>query len=152
MKVNKKRVVAIASHGGHLVQLMRMTPALAEHEVTLVSTVDDNPYPELFSCYKKVYDCNFNTKLRLMMTAFQLFKIIITTRPNVIISTGAAPGVLGIVIGKLLGRKLVWVDSVANAERLSLSGRLAARLTRHIYTQWQHLAEDSSAKYIGRVI
>ena len=152
MKVSRKKVIAIASHGGHLVQLMRMAPALSEHEVTLISTVSSNPYPELFDNYRKVYDCNFNTKLKLIITSLQLMRIIVFTNPNVIISTGAAPGIIGIAIGKLLGKKLVWIDSVANAENLSLSGRLASKLTHHIYTQWQHVAVGSKARYIGRVI
>ena len=43
-------------------------------------------------------------------------------RPDVVITTGAAPGYFAVRIGKLLGARVVWVDSIANAEELSLSG------------------------------
>jgi UDP-N-acetylglucosamine:LPS N-acetylglucosamine transferase len=63
-------------------------------------------------------------------------------KPDAIITTGAAPGLICVFAGWLLRRKTIWIDSIANVNRLSLSGRIAALFVSRVYTQWQHLATD----------
>jgi hypothetical protein len=50
-----------------------------------------------------------------------VFLITYQFKPNIILTTGAAPGVLAVIVGKLRGPKNIWVDSIANVERLALS-------------------------------
>jgi hypothetical protein len=45
----------------------------------------------------------------------------------------------------------VWIDSIANVEQLSLSGKLAARVAGRTYTQWPHLA-TGAILYNGNVL
>ena len=54
--------------------------------------------------------------------------IYIKFRPNLVISTGAAPGVIGVVLGRLFLAKTIWVDSIANAEELSLGGKISVKI------------------------
>jgi hypothetical protein len=74
------------------------------------------------------------------------------TRPDLIVSTGAAPGAIALAIGKLHGAKVVWVDSVANAEKLSMSGRLCSLFADLCLTQWPHLASERGPHYAGAVL
>jgi len=69
-------------------------------------------------------------------------------RPDIVISTGASVGVLAARIGSLFGARTVWIDSIANAEQLSLSGHLAGKFVDVWLTQWEHLAEaaDGSSR------
>ena len=92
------------------------------------------------------------TPLRLLATAFTLLAVMLRERPDVVISTGAAPGFLAILYGRLLGAKTVWVDSIANVGELSLSGRLVGRLAGLWLTQWPHLATEDGPHYAGRVL
>ena len=73
-------------------------------------------------------------------------------RPDVVLSTGAAPGFFAILFGKLLGARTIWVDSIANAEQLSLSGKKAGRFADLWLTQWPHLAQPGGPLYKGSVI
>lgn len=74
-------------------------------------------------------------------------------RPDLIVTTGAAPGLLAILIGRFVGCRSVWIDSVANVEELSLSGRLTKRWANVRLTQWPQLAcERSGVLYIGTVL
>ena len=57
-----------------------------------------------------------------------------------VVSTGAAPGLIALPIAKLFGARTVWIDSLANCERLSLSGRIARHFSDLWLTQWPHLA------------
>jgi hypothetical protein len=69
----------------------------------------------------------------------------------VVVSTGAAPGYIAIRLGKLLGARTVWIDSVANVEELSLSGRMVSGRADLCLTQWPHLASGPVA-YMGTVL
>lgn len=52
-----------------------------------------------------------------------MFLIVLLHRPDIVISTGAAPGFFALLFGKLLGARTIWIDSIANAEQLSVSGQ-----------------------------
>jgi len=72
-------------------------------------------------------------------------------RPSVVVSTGAAPGYLAIRCARLMGARTLWIDSVANIEELSMSGRLASTTADLCLTQWPHLA-DERIRYLGAVL
>jgi hypothetical protein len=69
-----------------------------------------------------------------------------------VITTGAAPGYFAVRIGKLLGARVVWVDSIANAEELSLSGQKAGSFVDLWLTQWPQLARECGPKHFGNVL
>ena len=71
-------------------------------------------------------------------------------KPDAIITTGAAPGLVFLLAGKLLGRKTIWIDSIANVEHLSASGRMASKFVSRTYTQWKDLA-TGKIQYAGNV-
>lgn len=73
-------------------------------------------------------------------------------RPDVVVTTGAAPGFMCILAGRLFGARTMWIDSVANAEQLSGSGRLARHVAARVVTQWEHLAHEPRVVYVGSVL
>ena len=87
---------------------------------------------------------------KLIPEFFKALKTIVQEKPDAIITTGAAPGLVYLLAGKLLGRKTIWIDSIANAEHLSASGRMASKFASRIYTQWKDLAVGK-IQYAGNV-
>jgi UDP-N-acetylglucosamine:LPS N-acetylglucosamine transferase len=74
-------------------------------------------------------------------------------RPEAILSTGAALAVPFFLAGKLLGIRLVYVESVTRTSALSLSGRLVYRLADRLFVQWPGLAARlGRAEYAGAVL
>jgi hypothetical protein len=73
-------------------------------------------------------------------------------RPDVVISTGAAPGYFAILFGKKLGAKTIWLDSIANVDELSMSGRAVGKYADLWLTQWEHLATEGGPDFIGAVL
>lgn len=143
------RVVAISSGGGHWVQLLRLRPAFAEAQVTYV-TVDlayaaDVPGER----FRTIVDATRWDKLKLARMAVQIAWLLVRMRPDVIVSTGAAPGYFALRLGKLLGARTVWLDSIANVERLSMTGRLVGRFADLWLTQWPHLARPDGPRFLG---
>lgn len=144
--------MAVASSGGHWVQLLRLREAFADQTVVYV-TVAEPSMDELDA--SRVYivnDANQHRKISTLLLAFKMLRILWRERPDVIVSTGAAPGCLAICIGKLLGAKTVWIDSLANVERLSLSGRIVKRFADLWLTQWEHLARPDGPGFKGAVL
>lgn len=149
---NEKKMLAVASSGGHWVQLMRLTPLLAKYDVTYITT----NYGKDKHTKEKIYDvidANNSERLKCLYMFFQVFKIVLFTRPDIVISTGAAPGVFAITLSKLFSAKTIWLDSIANAEKISLSARLVERFADVRLTQWEHLVDaDNNMQYWGKVI
>ncbi|WP_299819031.1 oligosaccharide biosynthesis protein Alg14 [uncultured Pontibacter sp.] len=145
------RVLAIASAGGHWVQLLRLLPAFEKHEVTFIST--NKSFAETvkgFDFYD-VPDASRWNKLRLLYLLLCVARVVTKVKPQLIITTGAAPGLAGVIIGKVWGVKAIWIDSIANVEKISMSGRIAILFADKVYTQWPNLA-NSKVIYKGNVI
>ena len=148
----KKKILAIASGGGHWVQLLRMRPAFEGHDVVFVTV--DAAYGEDLDGDRLlvVNDATRWNKLGLVRLALRLLMILLRERPAVIISTGAAPGFIALRLGKLLGARTIWLDSVANVERLSMSGENISRHADLCLTQWAHLERGDCPAYRGAVL
>jgi UDP-N-acetylglucosamine 2-epimerase (non-hydrolysing) len=152
LKENRKKLLAVASGGGHWVELLRLGRAWIDFETVFVTVNPaygaDVPGRKFYS----ICDATRETRIRLARATLKLLWIICTERPDVIISTGAAPGYIALRIGKLIGAKTVWLDSIANAEELSLSGAMAGRYADLWLTQWAHLAGENGPYFRGAVL
>ena len=76
---------------------------------------------------------------RLPLTLWDVAIILLKVRPQVIITTGALPPLLALALVKPFGMRTLWVDSIANSEILSGSGRHAGKVARQVVTQWPQL-------------
>ena len=149
---SRPKVLAVASAGGHWQQLMRLRAAFDSCELLFVSTNSDNAADVPHDRLEIVTDSNRDHPFKLVRTAAEIFRCVWAERPDVVISTGAAPGLLAILFGRLLGARTLWIDSIANAEEVSLSGRIAVRLSHRSLTQWPHLATERGPEYRGAVL
>jgi|TARA_B110000444_G_scaffold168947_1_gene157854 UDP-N-acetylglucosamine:LPS N-acetylglucosamine transferase len=146
-----KKILAISSPGGHWTQMQRVTSAFSGHEVVYVSTLKGYAKQVSGCKYYQVKDASAWSKLSLIILVFQLIKIIINERPDIVISTGAAPGLFAIIIARFIGAKTFWLDSIANYEKISFSGRLAKYFTHLHLTQWEHLINQKT-QFSGKVL
>lgn len=145
------RLLAVASGGGHWVQLLRLRPAFQGAEVSWVSTQADYRH-DVDGPLHVVRDANLWDKPGLVLMFLQMAWLMLRLRPAVVVTTGAAPGFAAIVFGRLLGARTVWVDSIANGEALSNSGARAGRWAHVWLTQWEHLARPEGPQYWGAVL
>lgn len=148
----RHKVLAISSRGGHWIQLLRLRPAFEGLEVVFVTTDPEYRSMVADAPFYVVQEATRHQKLRMLKMLLQLCWILLRERPTAIVTTGAAPGYFAIRVGKLLRAKTLWIDSIANAEELSLSGQLALSHAHVLLTQWNHLAAPGGAEYQGAVI
>jgi UDP-N-acetylglucosamine:LPS N-acetylglucosamine transferase len=151
-KTRRKKVLAVASSGGHWVQLRRVVPAFADSEVVYVTVLESyrSQVPE--NKFYTVNDATRWNKLALVLLAFRLAWIIGLERPAVVVSTGAAPGYFALLLGRWFGARTIWIDSMANIDEMSMSGSRAGRYADLWLTQWPHLARAEGPQYGGSVL
>lgn len=150
--MKRLKVLAAASAGGHWVQLRRMSPAFDGAEVHYVSTDSSLKGGVGTAKFHFVRDANLREPLALASCSAQVFFVLCKVRPDVVISTGAAPGFMAVVMGKIMGSRTIWVDSIANSEELSLAGKMVRRWADHWLTQWPELAVVGGPDFIGSVL
>ncbi len=147
----KKKLLAISSGGGHWVQLCRLRPAFRDSDVVYVSVSENRPKVIGDATFYRISDSNLSDFFKLFKTFWDAFKIVSKVRPQVILTTGAAPGILCVFWGRVFGARTIWIDSIANSEKLSLSGRLAKVIAHEVLTQWPNIA-SGRVKYKGAVL
>lgn len=144
-------IIAIASPGGHWVQLRRLDPAFLGLDVVYIST-GPRPIDLPEDKYIEVADFSRQTPFRGLLCLLQMIGIFARCKPRVVITTGAAPGLIGLVVGRIFLARTVWIDSVANGEQLSGSGMMARRIAHICLSQWRNVAESCGVKYWGSVL
>lgn len=98
-------------------------------------------------------ECNRQLPLKVFGVFARSLKAIVKERPDVVITTGSLPLALICLSAKLFGAKIVWIDSIANVERFSMSGRMVLPFADLFLTQWPELAEKyKNVEYAGALI
>jgi UDP-N-acetylglucosamine:LPS N-acetylglucosamine transferase len=152
MNAGKKKILAVASSGGHWTQLLRLRPAFSDCEVVFASTIIGNADEvEGFDFYR-IVNATRKSVWNFFIMFFQVFKIIYAVKPDIIVTTGSAPGLMTLTVGKLFRKKTVWIDSIANVNQLSTSGKKARFVADLYLTQWEDLAKPEGPHYKGSVL
>ena len=148
----QRRILAVASAGGHWVQLQRLRPALSGHDLAFVTTNAGYCSETTSHRFYVVNDGSRWNKLLLALMALRILVILLRERPDVVISTGASCGYFSIRLGKLMGAKTIWIDSIANVDEVSMAGKLVKQYADLWLTQWPHLASPDGPRYAGAVL
>jgi UDP-N-acetylglucosamine:LPS N-acetylglucosamine transferase len=147
-----KRVLAVASGGGHWTQMMRLREVFDGQDVAFVSVKDMYRSDVASHRFYSIPDVSRLHRWSLPFAIVMLLLILIKEKPETIITTGSAPGMLALRLGKLFGARTIWIDSVANVEGMSLSGIRARKFADLWLTQWPHLAIAGGPLFLGSVL
>jgi len=115
----------VSSSGGHWTELRRLAPAFDRCERVWCSVVPEMRGEVAPDRFLLVPDANRWNKLRLVWCAVRVLAALLAVRPDFVVSTGAAPGFYAILLARIVGARTIWLDSIANADELSMSGRKA---------------------------
>ena len=148
------KICLVASSGGHLSQLLKLAQSWEQHETFCVTTTE--VVLDRLSKFGAVYvvgECNREHPLKTIAVLLRCTKAVFREKPQVVISTGAAVGCITCFLGKLLGAKVIWIDSITNVKRLSLSGRMVRYISDLFLVQWPELARKyKKVGYVGALI
>lgn len=145
--------MAMASGGGHWTQLRRLAPAFEGLEVAYVSVQPGYAADVPGHRFYAVYDVTRWDRWKLVLVVIQLTRILLKERPDVVVTTGSGPGVIALALARtLLRAKTIWIDSIANCERMSSSGLQARRVADIWLTQWPKLRGEDGPQYWGSIL
>ena len=150
----KLKICLAASAGGHISQLLKLSSSWNGHETFCVTTTEivRNKLNKLGEVYI-VGECNRQHLMRVIAVLVRCIRIVLRERPDVVISTGAAAGCMLCFMGKILGTKVIWIDSITNVERISLSGRMVRYIADLFLVQWPELVRMyKKVEFVGTVV
>ena len=132
---------------------MRISAAFEGHDTQYVSSQGVESVPNGQRKHIIIPDGSRTNILGIFKIIICLWKVETEFLPDVVVTTGAAPGLIGVVIGWLIGAKTIWLDSIASSEHASLSGRLAQPCATLWLTQWEDVArQHRGLKCFGKVV
>lgn len=143
-----KKVLFIASTGGHLNELLQLKPMFEKYDYHLI-TERDNTTLNLKSEYKdKISYLKYGTRSKIFSYIFIfIFNIIKSIylyariKPKYIVTTGTHTAVPICYIAKMFGTKIIFIETFANRNTKTLSGKLVYPIANLFVVQWKEMLE-----------
>ena len=148
-------VLLVCTAGGHLLQLWSLRAAWREHSSAWVVASHEGSDVRSLLGGDRVFFAHSPASRSLKNLARNLrlaWRLLGRLRPKVVLTTGAAVAVPFAWIARLRGVRIVYIESLARAERPSLSCRLVSPVADRVYVQWPELLQAlPRARYAGTV-
>ncbi len=149
------KLLFVASSGGHFEELMCLRPLMDKYESILITEAggqaEDSrgPVDYIFPQINRKEKGFFRAFLTLCRSVKDILK---KEKPDVIISTGALLSFPFCLFGKIYRKKVVYIESFARIDNLSLTGRLVYFFADMFLVQWHNLAlKYHRARYVGSI-
>lgn len=149
-KAKKLKLCLAASGGGHVRQLLDLEPVWSEHDhffvtedTALGSSLADQ-HRTYFVPHVAVGQARLGAPFRMIAGAIKSIlvsgRIIWKERPDVLISTGAGAVFFALLWARLLGAKVIAIESFARFDNPSIFSRIAAPWAHELIIQSKALA------------
>ena len=146
-----KRVLFIASTGGHLDELMQLKDMFSDYDYHLITEKTKSTlylkdkYPNrvnylLYGTYTTFFN-RIIYPFRLIFNAFKSFFLYLKIKPQYIVTTGTHTAGPMCLIGHLLGSKVIYIETFANSRTKTKTGRLVYKFADLFVIQWESLKE-----------
>lgn len=166
------KICLTCSSGGHLDELLNIVDVFYGHDLffVLAKTQKTEKIEELARVYyvknaPSLYDIS-KSKVKIrkalhflplikynLLILLDCFNILWNERPQLIFGSGSEPTIIVIILGKLLGAKIVYLESLTRIKELSITGRISYYISDLFLVQWPQLAvKYKKSKYWGKVI
>lgn len=146
-----KKVMFISSTGGHLDELLQLKEMFKKYDYHIVTEKTKSNLSLKEKYFGKVSFLvygTYTTKLnkiiypfKLVYNTFKSFFLYLRIRPKYIVSTGAHTAGPMCLIGYLFGSKIVYIETFANSNSKSRTGRLVYKFADLFIVQWESMLE-----------
>ena len=144
--MSKKHVMFIASTGGHLEELLQLSPMFDEYDYQLITEkTKSNLYlKEKFP--GRVFYLVYGTKyhflsypFKLIFNCFKSLYFYLKFAPDYIITTGVHTAGPMCCIGKIFGSKVIYIETFANMVTKTATGKLLYPISDKFIVQWESM-------------
>ena len=143
-----KKILFISSTGGHLSELLQLKPMFKKYDYHIVTEKTKSTLSLKKEYKDKIDYLVYGTKdhlftyiFKFIFNIFKSFYLYIKIRPKIIITTGTHTAVPMCYIGKLFRSKIIFIETFANINTKTLSGRLVYPISDLFIIQWEELEE-----------
>lgn len=150
------KILIPTSPGGHFRQSLLLAEKLKSHDLTFVTY--HTPLVKELSKGRKVKfviepGIGLKSLPRKFILLIQAFLILLKENPSAIITTGSDVPVPFCYLGKLLRKKIIFIESCSRVRTPSKSGKLIYPLADLFFVQWEDLKKEyQKAIYAGRLM
>ena len=154
-----KKVLFISSTGGHLNELLQLSPLFEKYDYHIITEKDKtNAYLE--DKYEgRVSYLPYGTRSHFITYIFKYLYLIIKTfflyikiRQQVIVTTGTHTAGPMCYLGKLFGSKIIYIETYANINRKTATGKLIYPIADLFIVQWEEMLKIyPKAVYGGQI-
>ena len=142
----RKKVLFISSTGGHLNELLQLSPLFEKYDSYII-TEKDKANENLKQTYgERLYFLPYGTRAKLFTYIFKYLFLCFKTlylyakiRPKVIVTTGTHTAGPICTLGKIFGSKIVYIETFANTNRKTATGRLLYPIADLFIVQWEEM-------------
>lgn len=157
------KLLVVLGEGGHTTELLNLVDLLGDlYEYHYIISDRDNLSADQLRIDGQVHrvlrprgkDTPLPiAALRLLVTSLQALGVLLRVRPKAILSTGPAIAVPVAILGKLLGARVIFVETGSRIQTVSMTGRIMYRWADLFFVQWPQLQNKlPRAIYAGRLI
>ena len=150
-----KKICFVSSSGGHWEELMCLKPLTENYDSFFVTERGGQAIDSKLNNLYEVEQINRKEKyfiakfLRLFIRAFRILR---REKPDYIITTGALAAFPFCLLGKLLHKKVIYIESFARVEGKSLTGKIVYLFADLFIVQWPGMLKFyPKAVYVGGI-
>ena len=153
------KILFISSTGGHFSELMQLKPIMEKCTYHLVTEKKKQNKALKDKYGKNINFLIYETKKKplkyifvLIANSFISLLIYLRFRPQVVITTGTHTAGPMCCIARLLGSKVIYIETYANRTSKTSAGRLLYYVANEFIVQWEEMKElYPKAKYFGGI-
>lgn len=148
------KICLISSSGGHLTQLLRLENLWKNYDSFYVTQKKKISIDLQKKCKTYFIKDPVRNPFSFILNFLQSSLIFLSENPDMIITTGGGIALSMCYVGKLLGKKVVFIESLSRVENPSLTGRILYPIADLFLVQWKYLLKKygPKAKYWGSVL
>lgn len=141
-----KKVLFISSTGGHLNELLQLKPMFEKYDSYIITEKTKSNLKLKEEYRNKIHFLVYGTKhkpftypFKLLYNCFKSLYYYLLIRPDVIITTGAHTAGPMCCIGKLGRSKIIYIETFANINTKTMTGRLIYKFADLFIVQWEEM-------------
>lgn len=149
---SKPKVMVIGAGGGHLTESLLATEGL---DIDRVFVTFRMPHTAETLKGEKVYYLidPHTSKWKYLVNALQSLYIVLRVRPRAVINTGGGISIACSLLSKLLGARLIFIETGARVTNPSRTGKFLYKYSDLFIVQWKPLLEHyPEATYGGPLL
>lgn len=158
ISLKDKNVIFISSTGGHLDELLHLKKLFSKYN-SFIITEKTKSNKQLKEKYSNVYFLVYGTRKYIISYFFKaIFNIVksiilfFKIKPKVVITTGTHTAVPMCYIAKLFRKKIIYIETFANKNTKTLTGKLIYPIANTFIVQWEEMLKlYPKAIYAGSI-